>query len=79
MIAAAVKEKISRTNLKCTFHDSCLVVIPTLNEEATIAGVVRKLRQCGFYRIRVIDNGSTDATADRARSAGADVLREPQC
>jgi glycosyltransferase involved in cell wall biosynthesis len=55
------------------------VIIPALNEEATIADVVRKLRELGFERIRVIDNGSSDATAQRARVAGANVLREPQC
>ena len=79
MIVTVLEEWASRANRKGKFHDSCLVVIPALNEEATIAGVVRKLRQCGFHRIRVIDNGSTDATAHRARTAGAEVLREPRC
>jgi glycosyltransferase involved in cell wall biosynthesis len=37
------------------------------------------LRRRGFERIRVIDNGSTDATASRARAAGAEVLAEPRC
>jgi glycosyltransferase involved in cell wall biosynthesis len=58
--------------------DSCLVVIPALNEEATIADVVRNLRRLGFKRIRVIDNGSSDITGQRARAAGAEVLDEPQ-
>jgi glycosyltransferase involved in cell wall biosynthesis len=61
------------------FHDSCLVVIPALNEEATVADVVRNLQRRGFSRIRVIDNGSTDGTASRARAAGAEVLHEPRC
>src|SRR5207247_7383768 len=52
---------------------------PALNEEVTVADVVRNLRQQGFHRIRVIDNGSTDATAQRARAAGAEVLTEPRC
>jgi glycosyltransferase involved in cell wall biosynthesis len=50
-----------------------------LNEEETVANVVRNLRRRRFERIRVIDNGSCDATAQRARAAGAEVLREPQC
>jgi glycosyltransferase involved in cell wall biosynthesis len=79
VIVTALEERTSRANRKGSFHDSCLVVIPALNEAATIGGVVRKLRRCGFYRIRVIDNGSTDATAHRARTAGAEVLREPRC
>jgi glycosyltransferase involved in cell wall biosynthesis len=62
-----------------SLSDFCLVVVPALNEEATIADVVRNLRRQGFSRIRAIDNGSSDATAQRARAAGADVLREPQC
>jgi len=79
VIAMAVEQGISRANPERSFHDSCLVVIPALNEEATIAAVVQSLRLCGFRRIRVIDNGSTDATAQRACVAGADVLREPRC
>ena len=60
-------------------RDSCLVIIPALNEEATIADVVRNVRRQGFSRIRVIDNGSSDATAQWARAAGAEVLTEPHC
>ena len=69
----------STASPKFSFHDSCLVVIPALNEEATIATVVRDLRRRGFRRIRVIDNGSSDATASRAGAAGADVLTEVRC
>src|SRR5260370_30658959 len=58
---------------------SCLVVIPALNEEATIGDVVRNLRRHGFEHIRVIDNGSSDATPTRAGAAGAEVLRESTC
>lgn len=60
-------------------RDSCLVIIPALNEEVTIADVIRNLQRQGFSRIRVIDNGSSDGTAQRARAAGAEVLSEPQC
>jgi glycosyltransferase involved in cell wall biosynthesis len=62
-----------------SLRDSCLVVIPALNEEATVGSVVCNLRQRGFERVRVIDNGSTDSTASRARTAGAEVLTEPRC
>jgi len=60
-------------------RESCLVVIPALNEEETAANVIRDLRRQNFKRIRVIDNGSSDATARRARAAGAEVLTEPRC
>jgi glycosyltransferase involved in cell wall biosynthesis len=53
-------------------------VIPALNEEETVASVVHDFRRRGFKRIRVIDNGSTDSTALRARTAGAEVLTEPR-
>ncbi len=79
MIATAVKEQASRANSKCSLHDSCLVVIPALNEEETVANVVRDLRRRGLKRIRVIDNGSTDTTASRARAAGAEVFSEQRC
>ena len=58
---------------------SCLVVIPALNKQETIVGVVNDLRRRGFQRIRVIDNGSTDRTAEYARAAGAEVHNEPHC
>lgn len=62
-----------------TFTDSTLVIIPAHNEEDCIADVVRRLKQHGFSRIRVIDNGSTDATADVAREEGAEVISIPGC
>jgi glycosyltransferase involved in cell wall biosynthesis len=50
------------------------VVIPTLNEEASIAGVVRALPPQWVDRVIVADGGSSDATAARAREAGAEVI-----
>jgi len=60
-----------------TFADSTLVIIPAYNEEECIADVVQRLRKSGFLHIRVVDNGSTDATARLAREAGADVISLP--
>ncbi len=55
------------------------IVIPALNEEAPIAGVVREILATGVAsEIIVVDNGSTDATAARAAEAGARVVSEPQ-
>lgn len=54
-----------------------VVAIPCLNEESTIAKVVRDFRAAlpdGI--IVVVDNASTDGTAEEARSAGAEVYRE---
>ena len=53
------------------------VVIPCLNEEATIGLVVRKFRAVlPAAELYVVDNNSTDATERVAREAGATVLRE---
>jgi glycosyltransferase involved in cell wall biosynthesis len=55
------------------------VIIPALNEEEPIAGVVR---ECFATRLPdeviVVDNGSTDRTAERAREAGARVAAAPR-
>jgi hypothetical protein len=57
--------------------DSILVIIPVLNEEATIAQVIHTLQTHGLTQIRVIDNGSSDRTAWVASEAGAEVISEP--
>jgi glycosyltransferase involved in cell wall biosynthesis len=51
-----------------------VVVIPTLNEEQSIADVVRSIPRPLVSSIIVADGGSRDATAARARAAGADVM-----
>ncbi len=54
------------------------VIIPALNEEEPIAAVVRDCQATGLPgEIIVVDNGSTDGTADRAKAAGAKVVAEP--
>jgi glycosyltransferase involved in cell wall biosynthesis len=54
------------------------VVIPCLDEEAAIAGVVREVLAQGVAEVVVVDNGSTDRTAEEAAAAGARVVREPR-
>jgi glycosyltransferase involved in cell wall biosynthesis len=54
------------------------VVIPCLDEETTIAAVVREVLEQGADEVIVVDNGSNDATARRAHAAGARVIHEPQ-
>jgi glycosyltransferase involved in cell wall biosynthesis len=48
------------------------IVVPALNEATTIAAVVEQISQYG--QAIVVDDGSTDATAELARKAGADVV-----
>jgi glucosyl-3-phosphoglycerate synthase len=56
------------------------VVLPARNEEATVGRLVAGLRQRWMLRLPlvdellVVDSDSTDATADVARAAGADVV-----
>lgn len=53
--------------------------MPCYNEELTVAGVVRDFaRALPGARICVFDNASTDATAARAREAGAEVIHSPR-
>jgi glycosyltransferase involved in cell wall biosynthesis len=54
------------------------IVIPAMNEEDSIADVVTSLRSTAAWReVLVIDDGSSDATAQRATDAGARVIRHP--
>ena len=53
------------------------VIIPAFNEEGAIGGVVAGLPRGRLRDILVCDNGSTDATAARARAAGATVVAAP--
>ena len=55
------------------------VVIPALNEEEPIAGVVRECLATGVPgEVIVVDNGSTDRTAERAQEADARVVTAPR-
>ena len=54
------------------------VIIPCLNEETPIAGVVSDVLAQNVDEVIVVDNGSTDRTAERAAAAGARVIAEPR-
>jgi glycosyltransferase involved in cell wall biosynthesis len=60
------------------------LIVPCRNEERGIARVIdqidtEKLRQAGFtIEVLVIDNHSTDRTAEVAREKGARIVREPK-
>lgn len=60
-----------------TIHpDRVLIVVPALNEERSVGAVVTAARDLG-RDVCVVDDGSTDATAAKARAAGGIVLRVP--
>lgn len=55
-----------------------LLVIPAFNEEGAIGAVVREVKELyPELGVLVIDDSSKDSTVDRAKEAGAEVLRLP--
>ncbi len=55
------------------------VVIPAYNEEKTVGRVVRAARRVPVVdEVIVVDDGSEDRTAERAREAGARVVSHPE-
>ncbi len=58
------------------------VVIPAYNEENNIVKTLQSLRNQTYpkdrYEVIVVDNSSTDKTAEVAKKAGAKVVNEPQ-
>lgn len=63
-----------------TDHETLLsIIVPTFNEEDGIGGVVHAIRALELPQteIVVVDDGSTDATAQKASLAGARVISHP--
>ena len=53
-------------------------MIPAFNEAPSIGSLVAALLGAAtWHEVLVIDDGSTDATADEASAAGARVIRHP--
>jgi glycosyltransferase involved in cell wall biosynthesis len=58
--------------------DRVSVLIPAFNEAASIGDVVQRIKSAGdWLEILVVDDGSSDATSETARAAGARVVRHP--
>jgi glycosyltransferase involved in cell wall biosynthesis len=53
-------------------------IIPCLEEEAAVAGVVASVFAQNVSEVIVVDGGSQDRTADRAAGEGARVIVEPR-
>ena len=73
-----MEEKIVSVSGQSDFGQSTvIVVIPAFNEERLIGSVVLKTL-CYPVTVVVVDDGSTDLTADLAARAGAQVVRLPE-
>jgi Glycosyl transferase family 2 len=76
------RQSASATSLSSAVaHPRTAIIIPALNEEASVGGVVTGLVNAGIAgltQIIVVDNGSNDQTANMARAAGAIVVYEPE-
>ncbi|MFE7846079.1 glycosyltransferase family 2 protein [Microbacterium sp. NPDC057407] len=58
--------------------DRVLIIVPAWNEARNVGATVHEIRTTNpRYDVVVIDDGSTDGTADAARAAGAVVLSLP--
>jgi glycosyltransferase involved in cell wall biosynthesis len=57
--------------------DRVLVIVPALNEAATVGAVVGAIRSSSEWDVLVVDDGSVDDTAKVAWAAGAAVAVHP--
>ncbi|UCH26159.1 MAG: glycosyltransferase [Trueperaceae bacterium] len=57
-----------------TLYGHCGVLIPAFDEARTIGSVVKTALKAKLGPVLVVDDGSNDDTAERAREAGASVL-----
>ena len=63
---------------KTKTDDKILIVIPAYNEEKSITQVIQSIKkECPFYDIVVINDGSKDATALLAKECGVKVITIP--
>ena len=65
------------TGVSLVLPRTVAVVIPAYNEEKHVGDVARRIR-AKIDNILVVDDGSSDQTAARAREGGAEVIIHPQ-
>ena len=53
------------------------IVIPAYNEENSISGVIKDLKEYKYHKIIIVDDGSTDNTLKVARQTGVIVIKHP--
>jgi glycosyltransferase involved in cell wall biosynthesis len=57
--------------------DKIAAILPAFNEELTVGSVVLRVK-CFVDRVLVVDDGSSDRTAEVAKLAGAEVVNHPK-
>ncbi|MCX6353705.1 MAG: glycosyltransferase family 2 protein [Candidatus Aureabacteria bacterium] len=58
--------------------EKVLIIVPAYNEQASIRGVLSRLiNETSFRHVVIINDGSTDRTADIVREMGVDILNLP--
>ncbi|MCH8519526.1 MAG: glycosyltransferase family 2 protein [Nanoarchaeota archaeon] len=62
---------------KSEFSSSILIGIPAYNEGPVIAQTISKIKEAGFLNIVVVDDCSTDNTAQIVEELGVDVISLP--
>jgi len=55
-------------------HSGVTVIIPTRNEEKSIAEVIQELNQMGYDNVLIVDGNSRDRTVEHAKEFGANVM-----
>lgn len=71
-------QRVREVPLRPSLVGELMVVLPALNEQDSVGRVVREVRAAQpEATVLVVDDGSTDATAERASAAGALVMRLP--
>jgi len=72
-----VDRSVSSTPPASLTASTCLAIMPARDEAPTVGTVVAGVRRVLGCEVLVVDDASTDATADAARAAGAVVLTLP--
>src|SRR5512134_1408101 len=72
----SIEEVENRHTQGMNYH-KVVAIIPAYNEERFIGSVVLQAQKCA-ETVLVVDDGSSDSTAQIAESAGATVLRHEQ-
>jgi glycosyltransferase involved in cell wall biosynthesis len=70
------QNEVQAKHLASVASPQIAVVIPALNEDRSIGRVLQAIPRGLAELVIVVDNGSSDRTADVARANGAQVLRE---